>query len=105
MRSVAMRARPVASKQIKRKLAGLYDAIADGLRTAGLKERLEELEAKLARLDAALAAPAPQDIRLHPNLSELYRRKVGDLSIALGDTQTRPQALEAIRGLICNRPA
>jgi DNA invertase Pin-like site-specific DNA recombinase len=86
--------------QIARKLEGLYDAISEGLRTAGLKDRLEDLEARLAELDAKLKAPAPSPIRLHPNLTEIYRRKVGDLAATLSDPEIRTSALETIRGLI-----
>ncbi|MDO9526175.1 MAG: recombinase family protein [Gemmobacter sp.] len=85
---------------VARKVEGLYDAIADGLRTPGLKAKLEDLEARLASLDEALAAPAPSPIRLHPNLSELYRRKVAELAVTLSDPDIRTQALETIRGLI-----
>ena len=86
--------------QIARKLNGLYDAVADGLRTAGLKERLEEMEGRLAQLDAALATPPPSPVRLHPNVGETYRKKVTELSVALEDPDIRAPALEAIRGLI-----
>src|SRR5262249_20646392 len=52
------------------KLKGLYDAIADGLRTPGLKAELEELERRQSELkDAIAAAPVPQP-RLHPKLAE-----------------------------------
>ena len=83
-----------------RKLEGLYDAIAEGLRTPGLKERLETLEARLAELDQALAAPAPTPVRFHPNLAEAYRKKVAELAVALTDPAIRTEALEIIRGLI-----
>ncbi len=86
--------------RIARKLDGLYDAVGDGLRTAGLKERLEEMEGRLAELDAALATPPPSPVRLHPNIAETYRRKVAELSAALEDADIRAPALEAIRGLI-----
>ena len=86
--------------QIARKLDGLYDAVAGGLRTAGLKERLEEMEGRLARLDVALATPPPSPVRLHPNIAETYRRKVTELSASLQDPDIRTPALEAIRGLI-----
>jgi site-specific DNA recombinase len=97
----ADRARLVSERaQIVRKLEGLYDAIADGLRTPGLKDRLEMLEAKQAALDAALAAPAPSPVRLHPNLSEIYRKKVAELAVTLADPGIRAAALEIVRGLI-----
>ena len=57
--------------QVIRRLDGLYDAISEGLRTPGLVEKLETLEARRGELDAILSAPAPTTVRLHPNLSEL----------------------------------
>ena len=83
-----------------RKLDGLYDAIAEGLRTPGLKEKLQALEARKAELDAVLSALAPSPVRLHPNLAELYRRKVGELTLTLQDPALRVPALESIRSLI-----
>lgn len=84
----------------KRTLDGLYDAIAEGLRTPGLLARLQGLEQRLVELDQALAAPGPSPIRLHPNLSEVYRRKVSALATALADPAIADPAREAIRGLI-----
>ncbi|MFB9150962.1 recombinase family protein [Roseovarius ramblicola] len=85
---------------LAKKLDGLYDAVANGLRTRGLLERLEGMEAELKALDAALAAPAPSPVRLHPNLAEQYRHKVADLAATLTDPELRTPALEIIRGLI-----
>ena len=39
-------------------------------------------------------------IEIHPNLPEIYRRKVADLQLILEDETTRPQAVETIRSLI-----
>jgi len=47
---------------LSRKLDGLYDAIAEGLRTPGLKEKLQALEARKAELERTLSAPAPSPI-------------------------------------------
>ncbi|WP_108389199.1 recombinase family protein [Yoonia sediminilitoris] len=97
----ATRARLATERtQITRRLDGLYDAIADGLRTAGLKSKLEDMETLLAVVDAKLASPAPSPVRLHPQLSEIYRHKVEALSQTLSDPEIRPMALETIRGLI-----
>ena len=85
---------------LMRKLDGLYDAIAEGLRTPGLKDRLEEMERRKAALEDRLSAPAPSPVRLHPGLSELYRKKVTELSESLGDPEIRTPALEILRGLI-----
>ena len=70
------------------------------LRTAGLNTKLEDMEAKLAKVDAKLATPAPSPVRHHPQLSELYRQKVDALSQTLADPEIRPMALETIFGLI-----
>ena len=65
------------------RLDGLYDAIADGLRTPGLKTRIVEMEAEVLTMKSELdAAPSPAPI-LHPNLAELYRRQVENLHEAL----------------------
>lgn len=83
-----------------RRLKGLYDAIADGFRTAGILAQLEELERKRSQMDAELSAPQPSTVRLHPRLSELYRAKVTDLAINLQDPTIRSRALDILRGLI-----
>lgn len=75
-------------------------AIADGLRTTGLKGKLEDLEARQSDIELALSAPAPSPVRLHPNLSEMYRHKVAALAETLSDPEIRMPALETIRGLI-----
>jgi site-specific DNA recombinase len=101
MEASAERARlEVERTQITRRLDGLYEAIADGLRTTGLKAKLEDLEARGVEIEAKLMAPPPSPVRLHPQLSEIYRRKVEQLSESLADPEIRPMALETIRGLI-----
>jgi site-specific DNA recombinase len=87
-------------KAIKRKLEGLYDAIAEGLRTPGLKERLLELEGRVEMIDATLTLPAPSPVRLNPNMAELYRRKVTELALTLADPTIAQPARDVIRGLI-----
>jgi len=53
----------------------------------------------LAESGAQLAICARM-IAIHPNLPELYRRKVVRLQRVLDDEATRPQAVEIIRSLI-----
>jgi DNA invertase Pin-like site-specific DNA recombinase len=85
---------------VNRKLEGLIDAIADGLRAPGLQHRLDDLEARKCSIEAKLIAPAPAPLRLHPNLAELYRRNVAELHTALAAPELRTAALELIRGLV-----
>ncbi len=42
----------------------------------------------------------PSPVRLHPNLAELYRKKIADLRLAVTDPATRSEALEILRGLV-----
>jgi hypothetical protein len=51
-------------------------------------------------LAGRLAAPAPTPVRLHPNLPELYRRKVARLGEALPYPAIRDQTVDLPRGLI-----
>ena len=86
--------------QVERKLAGLVEAIASGLRAPSLQQTLDDLEQRRAELSHQLAAaPAPLP-RLHPNLAEVYRRKVTELGAALRDPAHGTEALDILRGLI-----
>ncbi len=82
------------------RLDGLYDAIADGLRTPGIKAKLEEMEARKAALQDEVDAAPPPAPRLHPNLAELYRRKVDELHRSLNDPAYRTEAAETLRSII-----
>jgi hypothetical protein len=78
----------------------LIEALIEGYRTAGLQQRLEELEARKAALEQKLAADPPPPVRLHPNLAQVYRGKVERLHEALADPGLRDEALGILRGLI-----
>jgi hypothetical protein len=85
---------------VERKLRGLIDAIADGLRAPGLQQRLDELEACRTAIEERLAASPITPVRLHPNLAQIYRRQVEQLQQALDDPQIRDEAVEVLRGLV-----
>ena len=87
-------------ERVKARLEGLYDAIAEGLRTEGLLQRIKGMEAEKDCLSAALDRPAPSPVRLHPNLAEVYRAKVAELHRALEDPAIRDEALGILRGLV-----
>jgi uncharacterized protein involved in exopolysaccharide biosynthesis len=80
-------------------IARAVDAIVEGHASPALKQRLEQMERRKAELERELAgmqAPAP---RLHPNLAEVYRQRVTELSAAVsGDDGA--EAREVIRGLV-----
>ena len=65
-----------------------------------LQNRLDELAQRRDTLVMNSLAPAPSPVRLHPNLGEVYRRKVEELDAALRDPLIHDEALEIVRGLI-----
>ena len=85
---------------VNRKLAGLIDAIADGLRGEGLQHKLDTLESRKRTLEREMTATPPLRPALHPNLAQIYRAKVAGLQAALHDPADGHAALEATRGLI-----
>ena len=79
---------------------GLMTMIEQGEYTPGMVGRLRELENEVAAIEATLAE-APRDVPdIHPNIAELYRRKVERLTEALADPDNRTEAATALRGLI-----
>jgi hypothetical protein len=65
---------------IKRKIAGIISAIEDGEWNPTLKQRLHDLERRRVELEAQSVTPtSPPNLRLHPSLADLYRRKVEQL--------------------------
>jgi hypothetical protein len=86
--------------EARRKLDGLIEAIADGLRAPGLQQRLDELEARRTELEQSLAAAPTTPVRLHPNLAQVYRRQVEELQHALDHPEIRDEAMQILRGLI-----
>ena len=87
-------------EKAKRDLKRLVEAIKAGVSPTSIRDEMGELEARRADLEARLgAAPKPAP-RIHPNLAEVYRRKVADLANALQQEDARAEAATALRGLI-----
>ena len=61
---------------------------------------LDELEQHKLKLESAIASTSAAAPLLHPNLAEIYRKKIGNLQEALSDPETRSEAIEILRGLI-----
>jgi len=85
---------------VRRKLDGLIEAIADGLRAPGLQQRLDELEACRIEIEQSLTAEPTAPVRFHPNLAHVYRRQVEQLQHALNQPEIRHEAVQILRGLI-----
>jgi site-specific DNA recombinase len=85
---------------IERRLKNIAGAIADGMPARTLKEQLATLEARQDELQGLLAKPEPVLPLIHPNLAEVYRRKVAALQEALAQEPGRTEAMEIVRSLI-----
>jgi hypothetical protein len=65
------------------------------------KARLAALEQEKAQAEARIRAGKPaQVLRLHTNLPELYRNKIGRLAEALNTPESVTESAEIMRGLI-----
>ena len=86
------------SRSIDRALAFILEGDGD---PGSVRHKLKELEARKRDLERQLnmASPTPT-LEIHPNLGELYRRKVQETNHLLLDGATRPQAMEIIRSLV-----
>src|SRR6516225_10154046 len=66
-----------------------------------VRDQLRRLETRKRDIDADLTAQQDSvGVEIHPNLPELYRKKVGKLQQALQHEATRPQVVETIRSLV-----
>ena len=88
------------SRKPAKKLDGLIEAIAEGFRAPGLQVKLDKLAQHKLKLESEIASAPAAAPRFHPNLAEIYRRRVGSLQEALSDPETRSEAIEILRGLI-----
>ncbi|TVR08229.1 MAG: hypothetical protein EA385_10485, partial [Salinarimonadaceae bacterium] len=55
---------------------------------------------EMARLARQASAPRPAPIAVHPNLAEIYRRRVAEFETLLVDPELRDEAMELIRSMI-----
>ncbi len=85
--------------RIDRQIGAIIQAVKDGMYHSALKAELASLEARKGTLEQDLA-PQPAAAIIHPNLPQLYRRKVEQLHQALLQPDTRAEAAEVLRGLI-----
>ncbi|MDX8510248.1 recombinase family protein, partial [Mesorhizobium sp. VK22E] len=89
-----------ALDKIDRAIAGIMAAIEDGLYQPSMKARMEDLERQKAEVTACLAM-APTDVPdLHPNIANLYRKRVEQFTQTLADHEDGRRAAEALRSLI-----
>ena len=83
--------------EVDRRIGAILKAVEDGMYHSGLKDRMAQLEAERASL-AQKTADLVEDVTLlvHPNVPDLYRRRVTELEELL----ERGEARELIRSMI-----
>ncbi len=86
--------------RIERRLRKIVDAIGEGVEARALKDELLALERRQDELTTLLATAEQPEPLIHPNLAEVYRRKVAALHEALQCDETRLEAAEIIRSLV-----
>ncbi len=88
--------------KVERSIARCLAFITEGDGDPGsVRATLSELEERKRALEEQLAGDvAPGHVEIHPNVAELYRRKVSELGALLDDEAARPEAMEIIRGLV-----
>ena len=87
-------------KKTERNIRRMIEAIKAGVPGAAVKDEMTTLEARRIGLLSQLEGAPPSIPRLHPNIAEVYRQKVTNLSEALNDEHTCLEAAECIRELI-----
>ena len=88
-------------QQVERGIKRCLDFITGGDGDPGsVREQLSELEFRKRELVNELQAQPIRVVELHPNLPDLYRRKIIQLKQILDDEATRPRAFDIIRSLI-----
>jgi site-specific DNA recombinase len=76
--------------------------ITEGDGDPGLvRDELQSLESRKRELECSLkTVHDDREVDIHPNIAELYRKKVGKLQTLLNDEATRSQAIDLIRSMI-----
>ena len=88
-------------QDVERGIKRCLDFITGGDGDPGsVRDQLRSLEARKRDIDADLGAQESVGVVIHPNLPELYRKKVEKLQQALQHEVTRPQVVETIRSLV-----
>jgi hypothetical protein len=89
-------------QQVERGIKRCLDFITGGDGDPGsVRDELQGLDSRKPEIEADLKArPGHAEITIHPNLPELYRRKVAALQEMLQDEMARPGVVDVVRSLI-----
>ncbi len=87
-------------QRLEARRAKLVQSIMDGVPGSEVKDELISIAARRQELTHQLASAKQTPPLLHPNMADLYREKVTSLAKALEHPESRPEAVEILRGLI-----
>jgi site-specific DNA recombinase len=87
-------------ERTKKDIARVIQAIKDGVPPLSIKDEMVELERRKLELSTRLQANRRPPVLLHSRMAEIYQRKVVGLVEALQSEDSRPEAREAVRGLL-----
>jgi len=97
----ALQAQARELEKIGRRIRKIVEIITDDdAPVKSLKEELRELEVRQEQIESTLATAKSPEPLIHPNLAEVYRRKVEALRTAIADPASRDEAFDLIRSLI-----
>jgi site-specific DNA recombinase len=100
-RDVAGRHLAKELQQVERGIKRCLDFITGGDGDPGsVRQHLRQLESRKRELVTEVQSQPIRVLDLHPNLPDLYRRKIAQLKQILDDEGTRSQAVDIIRSLI-----
>jgi hypothetical protein len=86
--------------RIDRELAKLLQALKDGGPAGTIVAEMRRLEARQTELAGLLANAGDPPPLLHPNMAEIWRRRIAGLREALQDEGAKAEAFELLRSLI-----
>ena len=87
-------------ERVKCDLDKAIQAILDGVPGSVLKDKIGNLEARKAELVELVAGSAEPTPLLHPNMAEIYRRRILELHERLYDDEGKAEAVDVFRTLI-----
>jgi len=87
-------------ERTERDLDKAIDAILAGVPPLRLKEKIGKLETRKAELTDLLANTDEPPPLLHPNMAEVYHRKIAALYAQLQSDETRARAADTFRSLV-----
>ena len=86
--------------KIEEEIGHIIDAVKAGMRSDSMASELASLDKRAEDLRGQIEKTPAMPVRIHPNLGELYRRKVTDLRDALNEEESRAEASTILQGLI-----